>query len=105
MELTVEKSQEQAGVLLNILIAIHELDVTYMRNFAQNLNKSASLYDSTAVLNRNWNEHGHNLMLLQAKAANLICDYKEILQEITKTKELVADAKEHQKFIDKLFSI
>lgn len=105
MEVTVEKSQEQAGVLLNILIAIHGLDVAYMRNFAQNLNKSASLNYSMAALNHNWNEHEHNLMLLQAKAANLICDYKEILQEITKTKELVADAKEHQKFIDKMFGI
>ena len=105
VEVTLEKSQEQANVLLCILIGIKDLEVPYLRNFARNLAENANTYDSMAALNRNWNTHQSALMAAQAKAAHLICDYKECLEEVDKLKELAKDEREQNKFIDKLFGI
>lgn len=105
IEVTLEKSQEQANVLLCILIGIKDLDVPYLRNFARNLAEEANRYDSMAALNRNWNTHQSALMAAQAKAAHLICDYKECLLEVDKLKELVRDERDQNKFINSLFGI
>lgn len=105
MEVTKEKSEKQAAVILDVLFALIPLDIPYMRHFATVLNEDASKYNAMAVLNRNWKQSKHDLMVTQAKAANLLCDYKELLQKIDELKKEVREEGERNRFVDKMFGI
>lgn len=104
MDMTKEKSEEQAEIILNIMMCLHGLDVPYLRQFAKTLKDGAVQYDSMAVLNRGWNGSKSKLMEAQAKAANLLCDYKEALQKIDKLKQEVKDEEDSQKVMRNLFN-
>lgn len=105
MKITKEQSEKQAGVILDVLFALIPLDIPYIRHFATVLNQDASKYNAMAVLNRNWKQSKHDLMVAQAKAANLLCDYKETLQRIDELKKEVQEEDERNQFMDKLFGI
>ncbi len=105
MELSIQKSSEQAEIISSIVLLLYGLDVPYLRHFANTLNQQANQYDSMAALNRNWKASKSQLMAAQAKAITCLCDYKDALQAIDKLKVEVAEEDEQNHFIDKLFGI
>jgi hypothetical protein len=82
MEHSLEKSTEQAEIIKMIVIPILGLDVEYCKSAVERMADDASMYDSMAALNPNYNPTKGNVLKRKAEALALLIDYVEKLKEI-----------------------
>src|SRR5690606_3570342 len=99
-----EKAEEHARLIESIKMMLHLADHDFLIEAAGEFEKSASFYDSAAVLNRNWNPHAAKRKEAGAKQVRALADFirygKEVdaLREKEETHESAVDE------ISKLFS-
>lgn len=103
MEKTVEYSKKQAEIINMIAIPIVMLDEEYCRSLAKDMVDQANRQMALSVLNPRYPQSKNELILLQAKALRLLCDYVGTLKEIDKIKQQVAVEEKSMADIDKLF--
>ncbi len=75
MEITTEKSKEQAAIMQMINAYIPMIDVEYIEEAATQTQRQADSYDTMAVLNRMWTPTGADLLRKQASALRNLAAY------------------------------
>lgn len=87
MELSVEKSQEQADIIASINILLHALDIDYCRELVNQLRGQAGRQEGMAVLLPTYPQKGNDLLRTQAKALEYLVNYVESLKGIDELKK------------------
>lgn len=75
MEITTEKSKDQAAIIQLINAYIPMIDVEYIEEAAKQTQRQADSYDTMAVLNRMWTPAGADLLRTQASALKHLAAY------------------------------
>jgi hypothetical protein len=103
MEITREKSEQQAAFIMQIGFIASALDLDYLRECGRQIMQQASYQESMAVLNPLHPQSKNNLLRSQGKALFNLCDYVESLKEVDRMKEAVSVDEQHADTIAKLF--
>jgi len=103
MEISFEKSKEQADIIKTIAIIAHGLDLEYLKEGAKQLRQQGSFQNSISILSYKDHSKKTELLLLQAKALNSLCEYIENLKEIDRHKKSMANWDAQQDEINNLF--
>ncbi len=75
MEITTEKSRDQASIIMLMNAYLPMLDVEYLEEAARQTQEQADRYDTMAVLNRMWTPTGADLLRKQACALKNLAAY------------------------------
>lgn len=94
MAVSLEKSEQLAGVLKSILPLLYLIDDEYIKEAYEQMYKDASMHDSMAALNPSYNLDSSRLMRTQAMALEHLEQFKETLIECGKLKEKLRKDKE-----------
>lgn len=81
IELTVEKSQEQADLLELAKIYLLQINADYVRELVTGMYNEATHYDTLAALNANYNPAKSKLIRCQAQALSDMVKFIKSLQE------------------------
>jgi len=103
MQLTTQKSQEQANILLNIAIQLNLLDIEYCIEAAKKMKNHAIRQDSILVLNPFYPKSKTDLLSLQGKALTALVDYAELLKQVDELKKQVKIDETQQSKIADMF--
>lgn len=103
IELTQEKSEQQAVFIREIGNLCCLIDPEYLKAFAAELSKKAKWNASTAALNANFDPAAVELMHEQVKAVMMLVEYREQLIAIELKKAEVSRNCQHRKNIEDYF--
>jgi len=103
VEISKEKSQEQANIIIGIALNVMMLDLPYLKEAVKQMRDQASWQQSASVLNPNYNPKKDELLYAQANACQKLIDYVESLQEVDKLKGEVSTYESHREQLAKLF--
>jgi hypothetical protein len=103
MEITREKSEQQAALIMQLGFIASALDIEYLRECAREIMQQASHQESMAVLNPRHPQSKNILLRSQGVALRKLCDYVDALKEIDRNKEQVSVDEQHADTISKLF--
>lgn len=104
MEVSIEKSQQQANILILISNHLRELDADYLKEASKRMFNDANRQESIAVLNPRFNRDKTILMKAQSAALGTLVDYINILKECDELKTKIAMRDNSISEIEKLFS-
>ncbi len=104
IELTEEKSNELANVIITLNVSTRFIDVDYAMAAASKLRTLANNNDTTAVLNRSYNPNKSDLLNKQAESLECLCSYIRALRECDKLKQIVSSYDNNIKNFTQLFN-
>jgi transketolase len=90
MEKTIEKSQEQANIILALAFFVQRLDIDYLREAEKDFIKQASWQESAAILNPSYPLEKNEVLREQANALKSLCDYADSLKKIDELNKKIA---------------
>jgi hypothetical protein len=103
MELTEEKSQEQANLIQMIALYIEGIDIEYCTKAAEEMKKQVTFQESIAVLNPSYLPTKNDILNLQAEALEYLINYTKISRKIQKLRKKLKTEEENQNNINDLF--
>jgi hypothetical protein len=103
MEITIEKSQEQAEILQMIGICVATLDLEYLEQAAKDTLMQANRQESMAVLNPSYPQVKNDILRTQGQALSCLCQYIGKLKEIDALKLKMKDEDVMRQQIQSLF--
>lgn len=103
MELTQEKSEQQAEIIRMIAVPVALLDVEYCREIAKGMFDQVRMQLSLAPLNPRHPLIKNNLLGAKAAALNLLCDYVTKLKEVNELQKQLENQERWHGEIDQLF--
>lgn len=103
MELTPEKSQEQADIITSIKPLLWILDTDYCKVLASAMIDQAYRQDTLSILNPNHSLSKNRLLEKQAKALRLLAEYVDTCKECDEIKKRIAQEGQAMANIAKLF--
>lgn len=103
MELSNEKSQQQAEILQSIAVDVFLLDTEYCREVAEAMHDQASRQESMAVLNPSYPLEKNDLIRKKADALIHLCDYVDALKQVRDIEKEVGEKEKVQDQINKMF--
>ena len=103
MDITREKSEQQAALIMQVGFIASALDIDYLRECARQIMQQARHQESIAVLNPRHPQSKNNLLRSQGKALHTLCDYVDSLKEADRMKEAFSVDEQHAETIAKLF--
>lgn len=104
IELTVEKSQEQAEILFQIGFLANMIDHEYMKEVGKAMKKQSHFQDSALILNPGHPQLKNRILSKEADAVNLLCDYIDSLKEIDMLKNQLSEEENIRDNIKKMFT-
>jgi hypothetical protein len=103
MEITREKSEQQAALIMQLGFIASALDIEYLRECGNKMMQQALYQESIAVLNPRHRQSKNALLRSQGEALLTLCDYVDALKEIDRMKEAVSVDEQQADIISKLF--
>ena len=103
MELSEEKSIEQAEIIKMISVPIICLDVDYCRRLAAEFIKKANIQNSMIVLNPSHSPIKNEILQKQGHALNFLVEYVEALKKVDALKIKLKKEESIQHEISKMF--
>ena len=103
MNLTEEKSREQAAIIKSIKPLIRLLDLDYCRALVDEMLSQASRQEAMAVLNIRYSQSKNDSLRMSGIALENLCDYVDSLKECDRIKERIRTEEAQQSDIEKLF--
>lgn len=103
IQLTEEKSTEQAGMIQTIGILVQNLDIKYLEKLHEALLKQASRQDALSVLNPRYTSVKRDLFFAKIKNLSHLIAYAQTVEEIKKLALIVNKDDLHKEEIDKFF--
>lgn len=100
---TLEDSQAIAILIQTANALLFQIDLDYLNAAAKEVRRKASLYDATAPLNSQWNEHGGNVLDKQADALETLARYIQQNKNIDTLRIQMSQSAEKKADINKLF--
>lgn len=100
----IEKSEQQADILLQIALPVMFLDTDYCIMAAKDMMTQASKQESMAVLNPNHSQTKNDILRAKGIALQRLCDYVDALKNIEKLNSDLKIEAANQEKIKKLFS-
>lgn len=104
-EISLEKSTEQARIIMLINTHLSFLDLDYLQKFVESVKNNASFKESAIILNPSYNLDKIQLERTQACAAQLLIDYAKKLHEVEEIKKKIQLTEQQQSEINKLFNM
>lgn len=104
MDITVQKSEEQAAIIRLISVYILLIDIDYCRHTGKTMLDQASRQESMAVLNPNHPQVKNDILRAQAKALLHLCDYVSALKEVDRLKARLDVENKTRDEISKMFT-
>lgn len=99
-----QADSEMLGVQITVITGMLQgIDWEYYHELEKALHGKAEMYDSAAVLNRNWKEHKGRWMQEQANAMTLLRQYREKLMLCSTIKVQVEGSAAQIEAISKMF--
>lgn len=103
MELSQEKSKEQADVIYGIATYIEFLDIEYCKTIGKEFIDRASYQESAMILNPAHPQIKNDILRTQGKALLDLCRYAEGLKEIQRMKQELGHQEANQEAMKKMF--
>ena len=103
MELTEEKSQEQANIIQMIALYIEGIDTEYCTQAAKEMKKQVTFQESIAVLNPSYLPTKNDILNLQLEDLEYLINYTKISRKIQKLRLKLKTEEENQNNINDLF--
>lgn len=103
IELTKEKSEEQAEIIIQLAILLQGIDLPYMEKFGAELARQASWQDSAFILNPSASVEKNDLLHKQSEAVGLLCKYIKCLKEVDQLKHKIQIEQQTRERIARMF--
>ena len=103
IELTKEKSEQQAAIIRSIGVMILLLDVDYCRELVKRMYGQASQQEAMAVLMPRHSQTKNDSLRASATALDHLCDYVDALKECDRLKARIQAEEGMQDELSKLF--
>jgi len=103
MELSQEKSKEQADVIYGIATYIEFLDIEYCKTIGKEFIDRASYQESAMILNPAHPQIKNDILRTQGKALLDLCRYAEALKEIQRMNQELGHQEANQSALKKMF--
>jgi hypothetical protein len=103
MQVTIEKSQEQASVLSIIAMMTQQLDPEYLIEVSNQLSEKSQRMDSMAVVVTRYNPDKSRLLESQAKALRSMVEYINALKKCDELRDSIRSNEAAREEIDSLF--
>ena len=103
MELSQEKSQQQAEIITFIALYIEVMDIEYCKKAGKEFIERASYQESAMILNPSHPQIKNDILRTQGKTLLDLCRYAEGLKEIHRMKKELGELEANQEVIKNMF--